>query len=436
MSTAQARCPRCRRWRWRADRLRRSCRSRRTRPSAAWSAPARGAWWAARCRCRAGAACTSSRSIPRSSRCSTCSRTSSSGCAPSSTIDLVETLETSGELPKYIDQDTLIKEALNEALALGPLEDLLADDQIDEIVIDRRDRVVVGKAGALRGSGKAFSSDDVFEKVVRRLVAEAGATIDEVRPLVDLRMRDGTRLTAAVSPVAARGACLVLKKPPAQTPSLADLVGQGAMSPGMADFLGTCVTARRNVLVCGAPGSGKTTVAGALAAASPLGERVVSIEEVAELSLKRDEWIQLETRAGTGRNPAIDLGQLLDVALRLVQALCASIDGAVVAMTGEGAAAALGRLAMLARLTAPGGDGATRELVAQAFEIVIHVARWSDGTIRVLAIEEVVGCTDTTFDTHVLFQLRDGAFVATGTVPRFYAELEARGIPADQAVFR
>jgi len=374
--------------------------------------------------------------------------------AERATIDLVETLETSGELPKYIDQDTLIKEALNEALALGPLEDLLADDQIDEIVIDRRDRVVVGKAGALRGSGKAFSSDDVFEKVVRRLVAEAGATIDEVRPLVDLRMRDGTRLTAAVSPVAARGACLVLKKPPAQTPSLADLVGQGAMSPGMADFLGTCVTARRNVLVCGAPGSGKTTVAGALAAASPLGERVVSIEEVAELSLKRDEWIQLETRAGTGRNPAIDLGQLLDVALRLapdrlvvgevrgnealplIQALCASIDGAVVAMTGEGAAAALGRLAMLARLTAPGGDGATRELVAQAFEIVIHVARWSDGTIRVLAIEEVVGCTDTTFDTHVLFQLRDGAFVATGTVPRFYAELEARGIPADQAVFR
>ncbi|HMG56917.1 MAG TPA: FHA domain-containing protein, partial [Kofleriaceae bacterium] len=146
--------------------------------------------------------------------------------AERATIDLVETLETSGELPKYIDQDTLIKEALNEALALGPLEDLLADDQVDEIVIDRRDRVVVGKNGVLRGSGKAFSSDDVFEKVVRRLVAEAGATIDEVRPLVDLRMRDGTRLTAAVSPVAARGACIVLKKPAAQSPQLADLVAQ------------------------------------------------------------------------------------------------------------------------------------------------------------------------------------------------------------------
>jgi pilus assembly protein CpaF len=373
--------------------------------------------------------------------------------AERATIDLVETLETSGELPKYIDQDTLIKEALNEALALGPLEDLLGDDQIDEIIIDRRDRVVVGKGGVLRGSGKAFSSDDVFEKVVRRLVAEAGATIDEARPVIDLRMRDGTRLTAAVSPVAARGACIVLKKPASVMPQLPELVGQSALSTGMADFLATCVTARRNILICGAAGSGKTTLAGALAAASPPGERVVSIEEVAELSVKRDEWVQLETRAGTGRNTAIDLGQLLETALRLApdrlivgevrgsealpltQALCASIDGAVVVMTGEGAAAALGRLAMLARLTAPAGDAAIRELVAQAFEIVIHVARWSDGTIRVLSIEEVVGVTDAAFETHVLFQFRDGAFGATGTVPRFYAELEARGIPADQAVF-
>ncbi len=374
--------------------------------------------------------------------------------AERATIDLVETLETSGELPKYIDQDTLIKEALNEALALGPLEDLLADDQVDEIVIDRRDRVVVGKAGVLRGSGKAFSSDDMLEKVVKRLVAEAGGTIDEAHPLVDLRMRDGTRLTAAVSPVAARGACLVLKKVAAQMPSLADLVTQNALSPGMADFLGTCVTARRNLLICGAAGSGKTTLVGALAAASPPGERVVSIEEVAELSIVRDEWIQLETRAGTGRTSEIDLGHLFETALRLqpdrlvvgevrgrealplVQALCASVDGAVVAMTGDGSSAALGRLVTLCRIAAPSADHAVRDLAVQAFEIIVHVARGSDGTVRVQSIEEVVGSTDTAFDTQVLFQHRDGSFAATGTVPRFYSELEARGIPADQAVFR
>ena len=373
--------------------------------------------------------------------------------AERATIDLVETLETSGELPKYIDQDTLIKETLSEALALGPLEDLLADEKIDEIIIDRRDRVVVGKDGVLRSSGKAFSSDDVFERVVKRLVAEAGAQIDDANPIVDLRMRDGTRLTAAVSPVASRGACLVLKKSPTTMPQLADLVPQNAVSSGMADFLATCVSARRNILVCGGPGSGKTTIVSALAAAAPAGERIVSIEEVAELAIPRDEWIPLEARPGSGRHTSIDLGHLLETALRLapdrlvvgdvkgretlplVSALCSSIDGAIVAVTGDGAAAALGRLVTLARVTG-GAESALRELVAQAFEIVVHVARWTDGSLRVVAIEEVAGCSDHSFDTHVLFQWSGGAFVATGNVPRFYAELEARGIPADQAVFR
>lgn len=377
--------------------------------------------------------------------------------AERATIDLVETLETSGELPKYIDQDLLIKETLSEALAFGPLEDLLADENVDEIIIDRRDRVVVGKNGQLRGSGKAFSSDEVFERVVKRLVADAGATIDESSPIVDLRMRDGTRLTAAVAPVASRGACLVLKKPASAMPQLADLGSQGAMSPGMADFLATCVTARRNILVCGGPGSGKTTIVGAIAAASPAGERVISVEEIGELSLSRDEWIQLETRIGIGKAADIDMATLLETALRLapdrlvvgevrgrealplVHALNAQVDGAVVAMTGEGANAALSRLATLARSLSPSGidhEGAIRELVAQAFEIIVHVARWTDGSLRVMSIEEVSGYADTGFETTVLFQFREGAFQPTGSVPRFYAELEARGIPADQAVFR
>jgi pilus assembly protein CpaF len=376
--------------------------------------------------------------------------------AERATIDLVETLETSGELPKYVDQDMLIKETLNEALALGPLEDLFADDSLDEIIIDRRDRVVVGKDGQLRGSGKAFSSDEVFERVVKRLVAEAGGVIDDSRPLVDLRMRDGTRLTAAVSPVAARGACLVLKKPPAKMPALPDLVGANAMSSGMADFLATCLAARRNVLVCGGPGSGKTSVVAALAAAAPAGERVVSIEETAEMAIAREEWIQLETRPSGGRGGAdVDLGALLETALRLgpdrlvvgevrgrdamalVSALTTSIDGAIVAATGEGANAVLTRIANAARAHAVGSEVGVRELVAQAFEIVVHVVRLPDGAVRVASIEEVGGASDGGFDTHVLFQIKDGGgFAATGTVPRFYADLEARGIPADQAVFR
>ncbi|MFT3699431.1 MAG: ATPase, T2SS/T4P/T4SS family [Kofleriaceae bacterium] len=374
--------------------------------------------------------------------------------AERATIDLVETLETSGELPKYIDQDSLIKETLNEALALGPLEDLLADESLDEVLIDRRDRVVVGKNGVLRGSGKAFSSDDVFERVVKRLVHEAGSVIDENRPVVDLRMRDGTRLTAAVSPVAARGACLVLKKPAVSMPTLQDLVGQNALSSGMADFLATCIAARRNILVCGGPASGKTSLIAALAQAAPAGERIVSVEDVAELAVGRDEWIQLEARPGTGRTNDVDLAHLVEMALRfmpdrlvvgevrgrealpLVHALNASVDGAVVGMSGEGANATLNKLATLVRAAQHGGDAATRELVASSFEIVVHVVRHADGNIKVHSIEEVTGVSETTFDTNVVFNYANNGFSPTGQIPSFYSELEAQGIKADRAVFR
>jgi pilus assembly protein CpaF len=290
----------------------------------------------------------------------------------------------------------------------------------------------------------------MLERVVKRLVFEAGSVIDEAHPVVDMRMRDGTRLTAAVAPVAARGACLVLEKPPTASPSLADLVSQGTLSSGMADFLTTCITARRNVLVCGGPGSGKTTLVGALAAASPTGERIVSIEEVAELSMARDEWVQLETRPANGKYGEIDMAALIDTGLRLlpdrlvvgevrgreamtlVTALNSSVDGSIVGMTGEGANAALNRLATLVRAThAPGSDPALRELVATAFEIVVHVGRNAEGNIRVHSIEEISGVSESHFETDVVFTHKDGSFSASGKVPRFYTELGA-----DQAVFR
>jgi pilus assembly protein CpaF len=247
----------------------------------------------------------------------------------------------------------------------------------------------------------------------------------------------------------------VLKKSSANTPSLQDLVAQGALSGGMADFLSTCVAARRNILVCGGPSSGKTTFVGALAATAPAGERVVSVEDVAELAIARDEWVQLETRPANSKSHEIDMSALLDTALRLmpdrlvigevrghealrvVQALNSSVDGAIVAMTGEGANTTLHRLTTLARATQPvGSDAALRELVASAFEIVVYVGRGTDGALKVHSIEEISSVSDTHFDTEAVFMHKDGNFSATGKVPRFYTELEARGIPADQAVFR
>ncbi|MEZ4359701.1 MAG: ATPase, T2SS/T4P/T4SS family [Kofleriaceae bacterium] len=369
-------------------------------------------------------------------------------------VDMVETLDSSGELPKYIDQDALIKEALNEALGLGPLEDLLADDKIDEIVVDRRDRIIVGKDGVLRAALKAFSSDDVLQRVLERLVAPSGHRLDEAHPVVDVRLRDGSRLTAAIPPVAPRGPCLLLRKASSRTPTLADLTAAGTMSSAMQDFLATCVTNRRNILVCGGPGSGKTTLVGALAQAVARGERIVSIEEVAELAIGRDEWISLETRPADSRGGAVGLAHLLHSALRLrpdrlivadvhgleafelLTTLAANVDGALVVSAGEGATPAMTRLSELARLNGHLGESSARELAANAIEIVVHVTRVGEGALCVSAIEEVLGTTEVGFEMATLFQHAAGAFTATGTVPRFYAELEARGTPADAAIFR
>ena len=378
--------------------------------------------------------------------------------AERATIDLVETLETSGELPKYIDQDTLIKETLNEALALGPLEDLLADEKIDEIIIDRRDRVVVGKDGQLRGSGKAFSSDDVFERVVKRLVAEAGARIDDAHPIVDLRMRDGTRLTARVPPVAARGACLVLKKaasadaaargsrraeravrrhgrlprdlrhrapqhPRVRWPGLGQDDGRRGARRGLAGRRARRSPSRRS------PSSRSRATSGSSSRRASASARTRDVDLAAlletALRLAPDRLVVGEVR-GREALPLVQRAQRVDRRRDRRDDRRGRERGADPARHAR-------RVARRRRRTA-----AIRELVAQAFEIVVHVValarRLGQGARRSRRSSAV---TDTTFDTAArCSSSSDGSFVATGKVPRFYAELEARGIPADQAVFR
>lgn len=374
----------------------------------------------------------------------------------SAIVDLVETLDSSGELPKSIDQDTLIKVSLNEALGLGPLEDLLADDDVEEIVVDRRERILVRTDGVLKSAATAFSSEETMRRVVERLVAPTGVNIDESSPVVDVRLRDGTRLAAAVSPVAVRGACLTLRKPRRGGYSLQDLLDRNSLSPQMGDFLTTCVAARRNILVCGAPDAGKTALASALASAMPETERIVSVEPVAELAIARDSWIPLEA-VSNGSNGAVTMSSVLSSALgmrpdRLVvgdvggqeslavlSALSSSADGAVVLSGGDSAQAALERLVTLARLGAPGAslDG-LRALCASAIHVVVHVALYADGVSRVASIDEVKGSTASGHDTQQLFCFSPSGqnFAAAGVIPAFYADLEARGIPADTTIFR
>ena len=377
--------------------------------------------------------------------------------AERATIDLVETLETSGELPKYIDQDTLIKETLNEALALGPLEDLLADEKIDEIIIDRRDRVVVGKDGQLRGSGKAFSSDDVFERVVKRLVAEAGAHDRRERA----RSSISACATARGSPPrsrrsrrAARASCSRRRR--RRCRSSPSSVAQNALSPRHGRLPRAPASPRAATSSCAAArararprSSARSPRRRRRASASSRSRRSRSSRSRATSgsSSRRAPATARRTtstsatcsrpRCGSCRIASSSARCAAARRCRSSSALCASIDGAIVAMTGEGANAALGRLVDAGAARDARGDRRRdpRARRAGVRDRRPRRARGRTARSRVLSIEEIVGCSDTAFDTHVLFQFRDGNFVATGEVPRFYAELEARGIPADQAVF-
>jgi pilus assembly protein CpaF len=373
----------------------------------------------------------------------------------SAIVDLVETMESGGSIPKTVDQDQLIKETLNEALGLGPLEDLLADDTVSEIIVDRIDRVLITRSGTLKGAGTGFSSEDVFRRVVQRLAAPTGTVVNDSNPFVDIRLRDGSRLAAALPPVASRGPCLTLRKPVGTAEDMRSLEAGGALNTAMASFLATCILARKNVLVCGAPSSGKGTVLSAMASDTPAGERLVSVEAVSKLQLSRDHWIALESRPGDGNGVRnIDVETLLRGAMRmqpdrlvvgdirgpeafeLVQAMMASCDGTLASITGEGAIAALTRLASLAALVAGGNPAALREMVACAVDVVIHVMRYGDGSVRIVSIDEVTGTNESGFTVQNLFTLGEsGAFASAGVVPKFYAELKSRGVAADPSIF-
>ena len=384
--------------------------------------------------------------------------------AESVIVDLVEQMDGAGQIPAYVDQDSLIKDTLNETLGLGPLEDLLADDQVTAILVNRHDRVLAERAGRLEHSDKSFSSELALRQVIDRLVAPTGRRADASTSILDLRLPDGARLTAVLA--ATRGPTLSLRKPRAGVVSFEELVRASVLSKPMADFLGVCVNARRNVVVAGGSSSAKAHVLAALAGAASPGERVVSIEEVAELSLGRDAWIALEARvpdesgkggvtttellrAARGLRPdRLVVGEVSGPeAYELLVGMAGPLDGTLVGVAADGARPALTQLETFARLGAGSAPTvAVRGLVTQAAQVVVHVARYADGAQRVSSITEVNGLRGEDYETRELFQFQaqgrgpDGAvrgrFAALGFVPRFYETLEARGIAADPSVFK
>lgn len=378
---------------------------------------------------------------------------------------LVELIDKETALPDGIDRDSLRRHVLNEAVGLGPLDELLADETISEIMVNRHDEIFLERHGQLERHPGSFTSERAVMGIIERIVTPIGRRIDEASPMVDARLKDGSRVNAIIPPLAIKGPALTIRKFGRKLFSHADLVAIGAMSAQMAEFLRVCVQQRRNVLISGGTGSGKTTLLNVLSNFIPDGERIITIEDAAELRLAHANLISLEARPpnaeGRGQVAIRDLvknalrmrpdrivvgecrgGEALD----MLQAMNTGHDGSLTTLHANSPRDALARLETLVLMA--GMDlplSAIREQIASAIDIVVQQARLPDGRRVVTGIVEVAGTESGRIQIQELFRYdqlgRDGdgrvqgRFCACNAVPAFYETLAGAGAALDLSLF-
>ncbi|HUJ28866.1 MAG TPA: ATPase, T2SS/T4P/T4SS family [Myxococcales bacterium] len=379
---------------------------------------------------------------------------------------IVSKMDQSGEIDAHVDREELITDVLNEALGLGPLEVYLADEGISEIMVNSPTQVYVEREGKLERVQKAFSSPQAVLGVIERIVAPLGRHIDESSPLVDARLADGSRVNAIIPPLALKGPCITIRKFKRDLLTADNLIDFGTLTPQMAEFLDTCVKVRRNIVISGGTGSGKTTLLNILSSYIPERERIVTIEDAAELQLPQDHVVSLEARPanieGKGQITIRDLvrnslrmrpdrivvgecrgGEALD----MLQAMNTGHDGSLTTLHANTPRDALSRLETMVLMS--GMDlpvRAIREQIAAAVNLIIQQTRFADGTRKVTAISEVSGMEMDVITMQDIFTFKqegfdadgkvEGRFVATGFVPKFYDDLQRRGIPVNMDIFR
>ncbi len=371
-----------------------------------------------------------------------------------------------GRLPKTVDRRRLSKIVLDEAVGLGPLEDMLEDDSITEIMVNRHDDIYVERAGRLERAPINFSSDATVMATIERIISPLGRRIDESSPMVDARLKDGSRVNAIIPPLALKGPCLTIRKFSNKKLTTDDLLGYGSINEPMVSFLRTAVEQRLNVVVSGGTGSGKTTLLNILSNFIPMHERVVTVEDAAELKLVQPHVVSLESRPanmeGKGQVTIRDLvrnclrmrpdrivvgecrgGEALD----MLQAMNTGHDGSLTTGHANSPRDMLRRLEVMVLMA--GMDlpvQAIREQIASAVNIIVQQTRFGDGSRRITSITEITGMEQGTIQLNELFTFRQngfdgqgrvvGQFTATGQVPEFYEELRSRGVPVDINIFR
>ena len=308
------------------------------------------------------------------------------------------------------DRAALGDRVLLLATGLGPLEPLLADPTVDEVMVNGPGSVYVERRGRLEASAATFESEAALMHAIERILAPLGRRVDEASPLCDARLPDGSRVNVVIAPLSLNGPCLTIRRFRREGFSLRDLVANATMPAGAAELLAVAVAARASIVVSGGTGSGKTTTLNALSGAIPTGERIVTIEDAAELQLRQGHVIRLEARPASleGRGE-VTIRQLVRNALRmrpdrivvgevrggealdLLQALNTGHDGSLSTVHANSPEDALRRLETLALMAGVGlPHAAVREQVASAVDLVVHQARQAGGSRAVTAIAEVV----------------------------------------------
>jgi pilus assembly protein CpaF len=365
-----------------------------------------------------------------------------------------------------VEKDRVIEEILDEVFGLGPLEPLLQDPTVSDILVTGPRLVYVERGGKLYRTPVEFKDDSHLLRIIEKIVSRVGRRVDESSPLVDARLPDGSRVNAAIPPVAVDGPLLSIRRFGRTALKGEDLVAKQAMTEGMLDLLKACVKARLNILICGGTGSGKTTLLNALSSYIPEDERIVTIEDAAELRLQQTHVARMETRpANVEGVGAIHIRQLVinalrmrpdriivgevrsDEALDMLQAMNTGHDGSLTTIHANTPRDGLGRLEVMCGMAnANMGLRAIRQQVASAVNLFVQVARFSDGTRRITHITEVVGMEQDMITLQDIFLLEKtgitesgkvlGRFRATGIRPKFYERLKACGISLPAQLFQ
>ena len=359
----------------------------------------------------------------------------------------------------------MAKEILNEALGLGPIEALLEDDGVTEIMCNGPGLIYAERGGKLEETRLSFLTEKHLRATIERIVAPLGRRIDEMSPMVDARLSDGSRVNAVIPPLAVDGALLTIRKFSKTPLKVDDLIGFGSMNKQIAELLRSCVRARLNVLISGGTGSGKTTLLNVLSDFIPEGDRIVTIEDSAELQLSQRHVCRLESRPpsleGTGevtirdlvknalrmRPDRIVVGECRGAeALDMLQAMNTGHDGSLTTIHANNPRDSLSRLetlVMFAGFELP--SRAIREQVTSAIDLVVQQSRFPDGTRKITAITEVSGMESDVITLQDIFTFQQrgmdengkvrGRFVATGFIPRFMTVLEEKGFKVPRDIF-